>query len=204
MPDPSATPGVLAAGLRLEPHAASPPPSSRVVGSPPHLRMAGPPRSTPVAGPAPKRRVATAGQRLGPGESPGFLLWRVTLRWQRVMAAALRPLGLTHVQFVLLASAWWLTEVAGETPSQRRLAEHAGTDPMMTSQVVRSLEANGLVTRVVDPADSRARLLGVTPAGLDLARRAVGVVEAADAEFFAAAGPRPALLRILHRLDADT
>jgi DNA-binding MarR family transcriptional regulator len=74
----------------------------------------------------------------------------------------------------------------------------------MTSQVVRSLEANGLVTRVVDPADSRARLLDVTPAGLDLARRAVGVVEAADAEFFAAAGPRSALLRILHRLDADT
>jgi DNA-binding MarR family transcriptional regulator len=137
---------------------------------------------------------------LEPGESPGFLLWRVTLRWQRVMVAALRPLGLTHVQFVLLASAWWLTSVAGETPTQRRLAEHAGTDPMMTSQVLRSLEARGLVTRVVDPDDSRARRLGVTRQGSALAERALAVVEAADAEFFAPAHDRSALLHTLHRL----
>jgi DNA-binding MarR family transcriptional regulator len=138
---------------------------------------------------------------LGPGESPGFLLWRITLGWQRVMVAALRPLGLTHVQFVLLASAWWLTAVAGEHPTQRRLAEHAGTDPMMTSQVVRALEGQGLVTRAVDPADSRARLLSVTARGAALAHAAIAVVEAADAEFFAAAGDRPSLLQTLRRLD---
>lgn len=137
---------------------------------------------------------------LSPGESPGFLLWRVTLRWQRVMVAALRPLDLTHVQFVLLASAWWLTEVAGETPTQRRLADHAGTDPMMTSQVLRALEARGLVTRGVDPDDSRARRLGVTPEGAALARRAIAVVEAADTEFFAAAGDQARLLQTLRRL----
>jgi DNA-binding MarR family transcriptional regulator len=137
----------------------------------------------------------------GPGESPGFLLWRITLRWQRVMVAALRPLGLTHVQFVLLASTWWLTTVAGERPTQRRLAEHAGTDPMMTSQVVRALEVHGLVTRAVDPADSRARLLGVTPRGAALAQAAIAVVEAADAEFFAPAGDRASLLDTLRRLD---
>jgi hypothetical protein len=45
---------------------------------------------------------------LDPEDSPGFLLWHVTLRWQREIAAALAPLGLTHVQFVLLAAAWWL------------------------------------------------------------------------------------------------
>jgi hypothetical protein len=28
--------------------------------------------------------------------------------WQREITAALAPLGLTHVQFVLLAAAWWL------------------------------------------------------------------------------------------------
>ncbi len=43
-----------------------------------------------------------------PEESPGFLLWHITLRWQREIAAALAPLGLTHVQFVLLAATWWL------------------------------------------------------------------------------------------------
>ena len=119
-----------------------------------------------------------------PDESPGFLLWRVTLRWQRAMVAALRPLGLTHVQFVLLASTWWLTHVAHETVTQRRAAEHAGTDAMMTSQVLRALEARGLVTRMPDPMDSRARWLGVSADGAELARRAIAVVEAADAEFF--------------------
>ena len=137
---------------------------------------------------------------LAPGESPGFLLWRVTLQWQRAIAAALRPLGLTHVQFVLLASAWWLTQVAGEQPSQRRLAEHAATDPMMTSQVLRVLEGRGLVTRAADPDDSRALRVAVTAPGARMAREAIRVVEAADADFFAAAGDREPVLRLLRRL----
>jgi DNA-binding MarR family transcriptional regulator len=139
---------------------------------------------------------------MGPDQSPGFLLWRVTLRWQRVIAAALRPLGLTHVQFVLLASVWWLSAVANERPTQRRVAEHAGTDPMMTSQVLRALEVKRLVTRDPDPDDSRARRLGITSPGAALAQRAIAVVEAADTAFFVAAGDRRGLLRTLHRLDS--
>ena len=46
----------------------------------------------------------------GPATSPGFLLWRLTLCWQRAITSALAPVGLTHVQFVLLACTWWLTE----------------------------------------------------------------------------------------------
>jgi DNA-binding MarR family transcriptional regulator len=116
------------------------------------------------------------------------------------MVAALRPFGLTHVQFVLLASAWWLTRVAGEQPSQRRLAEHAATDPMMTSQVLRALEARGLVARAADPGDARARRLAVTEPGARLALAAIRAVEAADAAFFAPAGDRAPLLRLLRRL----
>ncbi|PZR78448.1 MAG: MarR family transcriptional regulator [Candidatus Aeolococcus gillhamiae] len=117
------------------------------------------------------------------------------------MAASLRPLGLTHVQFVLLASTWWLTAVAGEAPTQRRVADHAGTDPMMTSQVLRTLEQKGLVVRAASPGDSRARQLGVTRPGALLARRAIAAVEAADDEFFAAAGDRRSVLETLRGLD---
>jgi DNA-binding MarR family transcriptional regulator len=147
----------------------------------------------------PAKRLARQGS-LAPGESPGFLLWRVTLRWQRVMGATLRPLGLTHVQFVLLASAWWLTHVAGEQPSQRRLAEHASTDPMMTSQVLRALEQRRLITRAADPDDSRALRLTVTEPGARLALKAIQRVEAADAEFFAPAGETAPVLRLLRLL----
>ncbi|WP_406008700.1 MarR family transcriptional regulator [Streptomyces sp. NBC_00637] len=120
---------------------------------------------------------------LSPGESPGFLLWHATLRWQRDIAATLAPLGLTHVQFVLLACAWWLNG-QGERPNQLTLARQAGTDVKMTSQVLRALEGKGLVEREVDPADTRAKRLRVTEAGAELAPRAMAAVERADARFF--------------------
>jgi DNA-binding MarR family transcriptional regulator len=143
-------------------------------------------------------------QSLSPGESPGFLLWRTTLRWQRVMAATLRPSGLTHVQFVLLVSLWWLTRVAHESPSQHRLASHAATDPTMTSQVLRTLEARGLVSRRSHPTDARARLLDVTAPGEELARKTVALVEAADRQFFAAAPDAAGLLAGLRALSDVT
>jgi DNA-binding MarR family transcriptional regulator len=115
--------------------------------------------------------------------SPGFLLWHATLRWQRNITAALQPLGLTHVQFVLLAGAWWLGR-SGEPPSQRELADHAGTDVMMTSQVVRTLEGKGLIHRTADPQDSRVKRLHVTEDGRSVALRAIEEVEAADRDYF--------------------
>lgn len=134
-----------------------------------------------------------------PEDSPGFLLWHVTLRWQRDMAAALAPLDLTHVQFVLLASTWWLN-THGERPSQVRVAQQAGTDVKMTSQVLRTLEAKELITRDVDPADTRARLIRVTHRGTALAVEAIDAVEAADAAFFQATRDLPALITQLRAL----
>ncbi|MEV5282845.1 MarR family transcriptional regulator [Streptomyces sp. NPDC051993] len=120
---------------------------------------------------------------LSPGDSPGFLLWHATLRWQRDIAAALGPMDLTHVQFVLLACTWWLN-THGERPNQQALARQAGTDVKMTSQVLRALEAKGLIEREVDPADTRAKRLRVTSAGAELAPRAIAAVENVDARFF--------------------
>ena len=122
----------------------------------------------------------------GPSYSPGFWLWHATLRWQREIAAVLSPLGLTHVQFVLLSCAWWLND-HGLVPNQLELARQAGTDVKMTSQVVRKLEAKGLLERDTDPGDTRARRLRITPEGTNLALRAIEHVERADAEFFGSA-----------------
>lgn len=142
----------------------------------------------------------------GPQDSPGFLLWRVTLRWQRRIAAALRPFELTHVQFVLLATVWWLSEQAEapyRLPSQRQVAEHAAADVMMTSQVLRALEARGLVSRALDPTDARVKRLTVTDAGRRLAEQAVTVVEVVDAEFFKIARTPAQILDVLQRLADD-
>jgi DNA-binding MarR family transcriptional regulator len=131
--------------------------------------------------------------------SPGLLLWQLTNRWQAAQRAALKPFGLTHVQFVLLASLTWLD--ADEPVTQRRLADHAATDPMMTSQVIRVLAERGLVLRTPHPEDARAQALRVTKEGARLANRANAAVEACDDRFFARLGPRlPAFVSALRAL----
>jgi len=135
-----------------------------------------------------------------PSQSPGFLLWHATLRWQRGIAVALSPLDLTHVQFVLLACTWWLNG-RGEHPNQMTLAAHAGTDVKMTSQVVRSLERKGLIQREIDPRDTRAKRLRVTHRGAGLAPRAIDTVEQVDKRFFARI-PDTKALGLLERLAA--
>jgi DNA-binding MarR family transcriptional regulator len=120
----------------------------------------------------------------GPAESPGFLLWHLTLRWQRAIATALAPLDLTHVQFVLLACTYWLTE-QGHRPNQQQVATQAGTDVKMTSQVLRRLETRRLIARRTDEGDCRAKTLSMTRRGRALAIEAITVVEHADAAFFA-------------------
>jgi len=119
--------------------------------------------------------------------SPGLALWRVTNAWQRAIRTALAPHGLTHVQFVLLASLTWMDR---STPvTQRDLADHARTDVMMTSQVIRTLERKGYVTRGPHPSDGRAVTLAPTAEGSAVANRANADVEAADRAYFGALAP---------------
>ena len=131
-------------------------------------------------------------------ESPGLLLWQLTNRWQAAQRAALKPFGITHVQFVLLASLTWLA--GGEPITQRRLSEHAATDVMMTSQVLRALEQRGLLVRKPHPSDGRAHALAATADGIALANRAIVAVERCDREFFAPLGDGSSFARDLRAL----
>lgn len=120
-------------------------------------------------------------------ESSGFLLWQVTALWQRQLAAVLRPLALTQVQYALLASLLWLSRTE-KTITQARLARHANLDPMMTSQVLRALERRKLLEREAHPGDTRAKALRLTKSGRALAWKAVPAVEEADRAFFGGLG----------------
>lgn len=142
-----------------------------------------------------RRRLQT--QFTNADDSTGLVLWRVTNAWQAAQRRTLKPFGLTHVQFVLLASAAWFPE----PPTQQELAQHARTDPMMTSQVLRTLEEKGLIHRLPHPHDGRARTLTVTEQGQLLADQAVVAVEACDQEFFAALGrDQPRFTAMLQQL----
>ena len=133
-------------------------------------------------------------------DSPGLLLWQVTNLWQRRQRAALKEMDLTHVQFVLLASLAWLSRNA-EPVTQARVAEHAKTDAVMTSEVLRTLQRKGFVERRPHPEDTRAKSLKPTPKGTEVVRRAVKLVEQTDQEFFAPLnGDVEGLARLLRRL----
>ncbi len=132
------------------------------------------------------RRSFPSGNFDTPSQSMGFLLWQTTNLWQRKIKASLAPFGLTHVQFVLLAGLSWLEQEDDNVAiTQKRLAEFCGTDPMMTSQVLRTLERAKLVKRIAHPKDARAIRLNISDNGAKKLSDALVSVEEADARFFA-------------------
>lgn len=120
-------------------------------------------------------------------DSSGFLLWQVTNLWQREIKKALEPLGLTHSQYVLLASMHWLALNQQEV-TQIILSAHTKIDPMTTSTVLRTLQTRGLLQRQEHSTDTRAKTVALTDAGKAVIQEAVKIVEQFDADFFGVLG----------------
>lgn len=119
--------------------------------------------------------------------TPGFLVWRLSMKWRVAIDRALGPLGLTHAQYSLLGSLLGMRR-AGLRPSQRALADHTGLEALYVSKLARGLEAAGLVERAADPADTRAVRLSLTDEGLTVTKRAVEVVHRLVDELLAPLG----------------
>jgi DNA-binding MarR family transcriptional regulator len=112
------------------------------------------------------------------------MLWRVSNEWQREIREVLAALGLTHVQFVLLANLIWL-EDQGLKVTQAVLARQTAIDKMMVSDVVKTLEEKKMILKRPDPNDGRAHLLGSTKASERLVKVAMKAVEGTNRRFFA-------------------
>jgi DNA-binding MarR family transcriptional regulator len=122
-------------------------------------------------------------------ESSGFLLWQVTNLWQREIKKALEPYDLTHSQFVLMASIYWLT-LHKQDVTQILLSSHTKIDPMTTSTVLRTLQTKGLLQRQEHLTDTRAKTVGLTDNGKKIIKQAVKTVETFDRIFFAKLGDK--------------
>ena len=114
-----------------------------------------------------------------PAESRGALLDRVAVAWQARLRAAMAELGLTPAQYRLLVAVAWLSSRQADV-RQSEVAEQAGTDPVMTSEVLRTLETRGLVVRGPHATDRRARSIRPTIAGAELADKAVQLGDAVE------------------------
>ncbi|MEI6142849.1 MAG: MarR family transcriptional regulator [Mariniphaga sp.] len=120
-------------------------------------------------------------------ESSGFLLWQVTNLWQREIKKALKEFGLTHSQYVLLASIHWLT-LHNQEVTQVVLSNHTKIDAMSTSTVLRTLQQKEFLQRKEHLTDTRAKTVGLTEEGVKIIKMAVVAVEKFDKEFFSLLG----------------
>lgn len=139
----------------------------------------------------------------GPKQSPGFLLWHISTSWRGAIEAVLKTFGLTHPQFVVLATTGWLTR-NGEPTTQTAMGKMAGLDPNTTSQIIKGLEQKELIKR--DKSfDGRAKNVFLTSYGTTALGRAMPAVEEADAKFFSIFTKQEAsnLLRIFQKLTPE-
>jgi DNA-binding MarR family transcriptional regulator len=117
-----------------------------------------------------------------PDESPGYLLWRVSVRWRSAIEHALKPLHLTHPQFVILATLSWLTQ-DGALVNQAEVGQLAGLDPNTTSQILRGLEKKSIIQRIA-LQDERSKNPVLTEQGKNMLAQALPIVEKIDIQFF--------------------
>ena len=90
-----------------------------------------------------------------------FLLWKTTTIWQRLVKKALEPSGISHAQFVLLASLLWF-DLQKKKLTQVDLIDSTKLDKMTVSSSLKKLVTLGLVSRVENQEDTRAKLVSLT------------------------------------------
>ena len=125
--------------------------------------------------------AATRSTALRPGAMAGFALWRVAMAWQRGVNRALRPLGLTHTQALVLSALDVALKRAGEPVSQAQIGAEAGLDKVTVSTLMRVLESRGLVDRDIGFGDDRLWHVIMTTKGERLLASAVPLLEKASA-----------------------
>ncbi len=132
----------------------------------------------------------------------------VAQRWQRRLEKALEPLGLTHLQFILLATIDWL-ERSGEVPSQARLASFTLFDRVMISKVLTLLARKDLIVRAAHPSIPKAKRVDLTKAGRHALKQARPLWAATEKRYFGQLGTEAtatlgALLDELLEMPAET
>lgn len=115
---------------------------------------------------------------------PGYLLWQVSKLWQRNLNEALKGLGLSSTQAVILINVPRLNQEK-RTVTQMLLAEVTKIDRMTLSQSIRTLERNGLIQRITVSSNKRAYQVTLTPTGSKVAMQAMQYIISAHQTFFA-------------------
>lgn len=117
-------------------------------------------------------------------DSAGFLLNRTSRILQELNEEALGPLKLAHRELGLLRI------LDGEGPvSQHVIGRRHNIDRTTVVQIVDTLEARDLVTRVSNQSDRRSNLIYITPRGKKTMAQAVRLVNKVQSQFLSSIQP---------------
>jgi DNA-binding MarR family transcriptional regulator len=95
----------------------------------------------------------------------GFLIHDVSRLRRTIMDKALRPLGVTRSQWWVLAN---LSRHNGAGMMQTELAKVMDVGKVTLGGLIDRLETSGLLKRLADPSDRRAKRVVMTPRGTKL------------------------------------
>ncbi len=125
--------------------------------------------------------IGTGRQR--PEDAIGFWMWRLTLIFQRRAESALKQMGLTHLQYVILTLTGWLSLQSSQV-SQRDLARISGVQEAQVSLMIKALKAKKLIKQTPGTEDIRVRWITITAAGVRLLSKAVPVMTSLQNEMW--------------------
>jgi len=118
-------------------------------------------------------------------EDTGFLMLQVSNLWEIYHDKALKKYhGISHMQYAVLASVYWLVLHSDKEITQTILAQHTKIAPMTISQMFKGLEIKGYIYRKTHSSDVRAKAVDLTPAGKELVHKAIATIFNVDAKFF--------------------
>ena len=131
---------------------------------------------------------------------PSYQLLRVVHRLEKTLRKGLIDFDLTNTQFSMLTSLMMLTK-SGKIVTQMDLANYLDADKMMVSEVLRTLEKKGHITRERHPVDRRAKSIVVTEKGLTTIDVALKKALILEEEFYSVLGDeKDDLIKLLKKL----
>ena len=118
-------------------------------------------------------------------EDTGFLILQVSNLWADYHDKILkRHHNLSHMQYAVLASVYWLVLHSEKQVTQIILSQHTKINPMTISQILKVLEAKGYVFRTTHLTDVRAKAVDLTQEGKELMNKAIKTILNVDTKFF--------------------
>ena len=131
----------------------------------------------------------------------GIELWRAAGHWRRHVEAALKPMGLSYNQFLIMHYIDVLLRQTEDAATQIEVATYSGIDRSTTSAAMRALDHVGLIDRGPSMSGTAYRVI-LSDSGESMLRTCERNLERTSDAFFSRVDDRR-LLKLLRQLHAE-